>query len=127
MKLLVFVAILAFVVLSLSQAATISNSGNTWSPSSVTIKRGESVLWRYGAIHNVAQSSSADATTRQTGGFYSGAVGANTNFTQTFNTAGTFYFICEPHAAAGMRGSVVVSSSATFGLGLLAIVAVFLF
>jgi len=58
--------------------------------------------------HNVAESSSSDSNEYKTGGFRSGEVSSTVHFNVTFEEAGTFYFICEPHTSADMRGSITV-------------------
>ena len=85
----------------------IAASGLTFSPANVTVDAGDSVHWTglSGGFHTVAEVNNGSATTWN-GGFHS-APGAS-DFTQLFNTPGTFYFICEPHVSFGMRGSVTV-------------------
>ena len=85
-------------------------SGFTFSPADVTINAGDTVTWTgLTPIHNVAESDSP-ASDVYNGGFRSGAVGAVASFQQTFNSPGIFYFVCEPHAGIGMKGSVTVNA-----------------
>ncbi len=106
---------LSFVLLaipsSLFAAQTVVNSGNYFfNPPDVTINVGDSVQWNYSILHNVAQVADASSCTYN-GGFRSGDVGANTQFTNVFNTPGVYYYICESptHCGKGMRGSVTVT------------------
>jgi len=72
-------------------------SGNTFSPSTVTIARGNSVRWTNldQVTHNATGS-----------GFGTGNLGNGSSSTHQFNTAGTFQYSCTLHA--GMNGTVVV-------------------
>jgi len=98
----------------------------------LTIPQGGNVHWNIGATHNVRQV--ADGTTVDPmpngWGTAAGGVGGNgLGLTVNFPTAGTFYYICQPHAAAGMRGSIVVtaptpSSASTVSVSVLAVAAV---
>jgi len=92
---------------------TIVTSGLTWSPSSITINTGDTITWNFASnTHNVAQSSSAASNVYEgTPGFYSGVIGAGgpNVFSQTFATAGTYYFLCEAHATLGMKGMIIVN------------------
>ena len=75
-------------------------STNTFTPSTVTIKRGGTVTWTIGARrHNVQFFAAAGAPTN---------IAAATNVTESrqFPTAGSFPYNCSLHA--GMVGSVVV-------------------
>ena len=58
--------------------------------------------------HNVSQSSSADSNEYDGQGWRSGDASATVDFNVTFDNVGTFFYICEPHAAAGMKGSIKV-------------------
>jgi len=122
MKMLTFVAFLLCIVIqgvvsqSISGATPITNVGNTWSPSTVTISLGSSVNWTWsgGEVdHNVAQSENSTATTYDGSGFRSGSPIVSGQFSTSFSTAGVFYFICEVHAVIGMKGSITVVESST--------------
>lgn len=68
-------------------------------PSSITIKRGESVtwVWRDGSLaHNVTGK-----------GFHS-RTQSHGSFTERFTKRGTFNYVCTIHVALGMKGRVVV-------------------
>src|SRR5215204_1580950 len=82
-----------------AQAATFNVSvvGFSFSPDTVNINVGDTVIWTgLGGDHNVAADD---------GSFRSGGA----TFQHTFNSAGTFGYICEPHASFGMVGTVNVS------------------
>lgn len=72
-------------------------TGNTFSPSTVTIARGASVRWtnRDQVAHNATGN-----------GFGTGNLNPNDTQTVQFNNAGTFSYSCTLHT--GMNGTVVV-------------------
>lgn len=85
-----------------ARAATVNVSvdGFSFVPAIVNINVGDTVVWSGldGGFHNVA---AADESFRSLGG-------GNT-FSHTFNSAGSFDYVCEPHAGFGMTGTVNVS------------------
>ena len=93
-----------------ADAAISTTAGNLFSPANVTINEGDKVIWsNLAPTHNVAQSANALSNVWDGSGFRSGAVGAFDTFQHTFPTAGTFFFVCEPHAPlSGMKGTVTV-------------------
>ncbi len=76
-------------------------------PADITITVGDSVHWTglSGGFHSVAEVDDPAAMVWN-GGFHSAA--AASEFTFTFNTPGPFFYICEPHVLADMRGSITV-------------------
>ncbi|MCH9035454.1 MAG: hypothetical protein IID42_13285, partial [Planctomycetes bacterium] len=80
----------------------------TFDPPDVVITVGDSVHWTglTGGFHTVAEADDALAMVWN-GGFHS-AAGAS-EFTFTFTAPGVFHYICEPHVAVGMRGTVTVN------------------
>ena len=91
-----------------AQAATInvSASGFSFTPQVVNIKVGDTVIWfgLDGGYHNVAAED----------GSFRSPEGANT-FSHTFNSAGSFDYVCEPHFLHGMTGTVNVSGGSGGG------------
>ena len=73
--------------------------GFAFSPSTLTIKVGSKVTWTNNdaAIHTATSNTSA---------FDSGDITQNKSFTFTFNTAGTFPYICLYHTH--MTGTIIV-------------------
>ena len=83
-----------------------ATSGNRFSPSTVTIQRGQTVRWiaDVGAGHTVTPDNAA-----QVGAWASTSIGsAGDQFEFTFNTAGDFNYHCIPHQSIGMTGVVHV-------------------
>jgi plastocyanin len=86
-------------IASTAKSHTVILKDSRFHPSTLSIRRGESVTWLWrdeGVAHNVTASSFRSRT--QTDG----------SFTVRFAHAGTFSYRCTIHAAEGMRGKVVV-------------------
>ena len=93
--------------------ATIGTSGFDFVPSDVTIDVGDTVTWtNLQPTHNVAESDSPASNMWNGTGFRSGNLGDVDTYQQTFATPGVLYFICEPHAGVGMKGSITVMAPA---------------
>ncbi len=89
---------------------TVTFSGLTFSPSTLTITEGDTVVFVLSGLHNaqeVSQSTwNANGTTPLGGGFsvpFGGgeAVPAGT---------GTHYFVCQNHVISGMKGRIIVEA-----------------
>jgi len=100
-------------------AATFSTSTTfpTWTPSTLTIGVGDTVDFDIGSSHNCVQTQAAGSCTPLSGGFMSGSSPTDTSFVgtfpHTFNSAGTFYWMCDPHCGDGMKGTVTVVNKCT--------------
>jgi plastocyanin len=103
--LLLFISIPGF-----SAIWTITNVGNSFSPSTITISEGDTVVFQLSNDHNVVEVSeatwNANGTTALVGGFQTGFGGGTVLPGQL--GAGTHYYVCTPHAGVGMKGSIVV-------------------
>ena len=73
-----------------------------FNPEVVNINVGDTVIWTGLAFggHNVVADD---------GSFRSGNIGSLDTFSHTFNSPGSFRYICEPHEGLGMTGIVNVS------------------
>ncbi len=83
----------------LAATHTVSLSGFSFHPSTLTIKRGDSVRWSWNipkSEHNVTFHSVHSRT------------GSSGSLTVRFPNAGTFSYVCTVHVAKGMKGKVVV-------------------
>jgi plastocyanin len=100
----------------LAQQFIVKNSGYTFSPGSLIVNVGDTVKFQLGSIHGVNQVSksvyAANGNTLLAGG-YQMAVGA-LNGMHVFTSPDTFYYVCPPHAAGGMKGIIIVKK-ATIG------------
>lgn len=96
-------------VIAFSTSVTITNSGATFTPSTVTIQVGDTIQFQIDDNHNAIEVSlatwTADSNTPLPGfslGFGGGTV--------TGLTAGTHYYVCAPHASIGMKGEIIVNT-----------------
>jgi plastocyanin len=90
---------------------TIGNVGTAFSPSTLTIHVGDTVVFTLSSAHNAMEVSEANytsGTATSNGGFSV----PNGGGTVIFHNAGTYYFVCVPHAAIGMKGIITVTATA---------------
>ena len=77
--------------------------GTTFDPPDVRIQPGDTVTWRntFSGMHNVHFDD---------GQFQQPAMPSTawTTVSRTFDTEGTFRYVCDAHAAFGMTGTVIV-------------------
>ena len=100
--------ILATTSVSFSTTHTITNSGLTFSPASITINSGDTVNFQLASIHNAREVNQATWDTNGTtsnGGFDLPLGGGTVVLTQ----AGIHYYVCVPHASFGMKGTITVN------------------
>jgi plastocyanin len=86
---------------------TITSSGFTFSPASLTIVQGDTVVFTLGGSHNAVEVNKDrwdENDDKPNGGFAVPFGGGKV----VFNTPGTFYYVCLPHASFGMKGMIVV-------------------
>jgi plastocyanin len=90
---------------------TISTSGFTFAPSSITVTDQDTIQFVVGGGHNATEVSqttwNANGTTVLAGGF---AYQSGTNIL-TGLTAGTRYYVCTPHVGLGMKGQITITST----------------
>jgi plastocyanin len=101
--------VLATTSIGFSTTHTIINSGFTFSPSSITITVGDTVIFALASIHTAREVSQAtwDANgNTSNGGFDLPFGGGTIVLTQT----GIHYYVCVPHASMGMKGIITVNS-----------------
>jgi plastocyanin len=82
----------------------VGGSDFSFRPRVVTVNVGDTVMWtNRGGAHNVVADN---------GAFSSGSADAGDwAYSYTFTTAGTFNYHCQPHAALGMTGTVIVQAA----------------
>lgn len=90
----------------------IINNGFTFSPSSITIALGDNVNFTLAGEHNAVEVSQAtwnsNGNTPLSGGFSVGFGGGLVSASEL--TVGIHYYVCQPHASMGMKGTITVSS-----------------
>ena len=89
--------------------AKVATANFAFTPKETTIKAGDSVEFTLEGNHNVVEvekaTYDANGSTAKTGGF---SIGFGKTQTILFDKAGVYYFVCEPHAAGGMKGMITV-------------------
>jgi plastocyanin len=83
-----------------SGAKTVSVKNNSFSPTSVSVKKGGKVTWKWtqgGVPHNVTPAGGAGSATSSKKGF---------TFSKTFSKAGTFKYHCTIHSSMKMTVKV---------------------
>lgn len=100
----------AFGMISKAATVTVSNSGFTFSPAAITINEGDTVRFTISSTHNVREVSQAtfqaNGSTALSGGFSLPFGGGLLLPAQL--TVGMHYYVCSPHAGAGMKGTINV-------------------
>jgi plastocyanin len=84
-----------------STSSSVSIANMSYSPSSLTVKKGTTVTWTNN--DDVAHTVTADSGNA----FDSGNMDKGKNFSHTFDTAGTFAYHCTYHS--NMHGKVIVT------------------
>ena len=104
------VALAAWLVASPAHAADsgVAIAGFAFDPATVTIQVGDVVTW-------TNQDSVAHTATADDGSFDTGQLANGAFETVTFDTAGTFAYVCSIHAQ--MTGTIVVEGASTGGGG----------
>lgn len=104
---------LIFLLLSTSVYSTkwtITNSGFTFSPSTLTITQGDTVIFSLGGQHNSVEVSqttwNSNGNTPLAGGWQTSFGGGTVLPLQL--TVGTHFYVCNPHASMGMKGQIIV-------------------
>lgn len=107
--LLCFLLLIISTNLSYSKQYTITNSGFSFSPSTLTINVGDTVNFTLSSIHNAREVDQAtwNANDNTSNGGFNTSDGGGMVI---FNQAGTVYYVCEYHASMGMKGIINVSS-----------------
>jgi plastocyanin len=110
-KILLSILLMVTALTGFSKTWTITNSGTTFSPATITINQGDSVKFSLGSAHNsveVSQSTwNANGNTPIPG--FSTPYGGGLVLPAKL-TAGTHYYVCQPHAAVGMKGTITVQN-----------------
>ncbi len=104
LRLAVALAVLAWVPSNLLAATHVVSVGDSFfNPSSLQIQTGDTVRWQF-------NGSLGHTTTSDTPGLWDSGLQSSGFFERTFNSAGTFGYHCQPHAAFGMTGTIAVQA-----------------
>jgi plastocyanin len=113
-KILLSILLLAIGVTGYCKKWTIISSGDTFSPATLTINVGDSILFNIGGYHNAVEVS--ENTWNTNGNYpipgfsvpYGGGLVLPTKL-----AVGTHYYVCAPHAIYGMKGIITVQNTTT--------------
>ena len=109
----VLFSLVLLVTAAYSTTHTITSSGFTFSPATITITLGDDVNFTLGSIHNAVEVSqatwNANGNTALTGGFQTPFSGGPVPAAKL--GAGTHYYVCTPHASLGMKGIIIVENA----------------
>jgi plastocyanin len=94
-----------------ANGATVTIKDFAFAPRTLTVPVGATVTWTNSdsAAHTVTSADGMATDAATTDLFDSGLMGDGDTFTHTFDTAGTYYYLCTPHRSmASMHAEVVV-------------------
>lgn len=111
--------LLSFLLLVISTVGfctkwTIINSGRAFSPATITINAGDSVIFSISTSHNAVEVSKAtwDANGSAALPGFSTPYGGGMVLPASL-TSGTHYYVCTPHASSGMKATIIVENKTT--------------
>ena len=111
-KLVLIISVLLFTSVAFAAKDTIRNNGLRYTPDSISIFEGDTVVW---IIFNSHDAVEVDSTTWAANGATS-----NNGFSipfgggsHVFNTAGKYFYVCTPHAGLSMKGIITVLPNTT--------------
>lgn len=113
MKKIILIAFVLYSGIAFSNKVTIINSGFVFSPDSVSINLGDTIIFQLGGTHNAVEVSqttwNSNGTAMLSGGFTTPFTGGQI----TGLTPGHHYYVCTNHAFMGMKGKIFVISNSS--------------
>lgn len=104
---LMFVAVIPTMNLAAQTTSNVSVANYSFTPSQLTINVGDKVKWNNnGGTHNVNGTKTTFPSNPES---FGNTVGSGWTYEFVFNTAGTYDYHCDPHAAFGMTGKIIVN------------------
>ena len=96
-----------------TQEVTVGPGGSlVFEPAELTITPGTTVRWVWDSNnHNVVPQSQPEGESWGGEGSEGTTFDSGHEYTHTFETLGTYEYVCTPHASAGMEGSIEVVES----------------
>jgi plastocyanin len=114
-RILLSIVFIFFVFSGFGKVWIVTNNNYTYSPQTITINAGDTVVFEISSGHNVVEVSQQtwnnNGNTVLPGGFGL-PFGGGTLLTASL-TAGTHYYVCTPHAYMGMKASIIVQNVTT--------------
>ncbi len=112
MKIKITLILLSISIAAFCKTWTVVNIGTTFSPSTLNITEGDSVLFVLASPHEareVSQSTwNSNGSTALSNGFQTPTTGGLVLPAKL--AVGTHYYVCTPHAGSGMKGQITVQS-----------------
>ena len=103
-------------IVGFTQQYTITTTGFVFSPDIIHCNVGEDIEFQLGSAHNAVEVSHNDWDTQNSSNPISGglniAFGQTVVFTPT-TPDDTIWYVCQPHAAMGMKGMIIVGPNST--------------
>ncbi len=91
-------------------AQSIATQGFSFNPSVLTVTAGTSISLNIGGAHTMTEVD--ETTWNANGNTWNGGFNFDGGtHTLTLDLPGTYYYVCVPHASAGMKGRIIVEAS----------------
>ncbi len=87
-------------------------SGLTFTPNPVNAQSGDTITWTgLGGFHTITQTTAAGSCTAQANPIFGSTSGATTySWVIPSNLTGTFFYKCNPHCTANMKGTINITA-----------------
>lgn len=112
-KLILSIVFLSLTITAFCTIHTITNTGFAFTPATLTIQEGDTVVFDLSNEHNSAEVSQAtwdaNGNTPLAGGWVT-PFGGGTVLPADL-TVGTHWYVCQPHAGGGMKGMIIVEET----------------
>lgn len=112
MKKIYFTLLSIAIMASLKAASyTITPSGTTWSPATLTVNIGDEITIQGSSLHPAVEVDQSTWTANGTTSLSTGWGVKTADYTFTITTNNTIYFVCQVHASMGMKGQIIVAGT----------------
>ncbi|HYQ57368.1 MAG TPA: plastocyanin/azurin family copper-binding protein [Draconibacterium sp.] len=106
--LLIALVLISAAVANAQTTHVVQVTSNVFTPKNLTIEVGDVVEWQNNqGFHNVNGTTSTYPENPES---FGNNVGSGWTYSYTFNTAGSYNYRCDPHAALGMTGTIEVTA-----------------
>lgn len=111
MKKIYSVILLSILAISMKATSyTITTSGLSYSPSTLTVTVGDVVTISASGTHPLAEVSQATWNANGTATLSTGFGNKTSSYTFTITAATDIYYVCTNHVGSGMKGKIIVST-----------------
>ena len=105
--------LLLFAVCMKATSYTVTISGFSYSPATLTVSVGDVVTIQASGMHPLAEVSQTTWVANGTTTLSSGFGVKNSDYTFTITANNPIYYVCQVHAGSGMKGQLVPASTST--------------